>query len=569
MNYFKILFSGILLICFTSLKAQEASTVFVRAFSENLYEVRMTEDFQNNRIVAAQWTVGSGQGVSNPNVFIEKYDSQNALQWGMSTLYESGAVQATLVDLVVDEGGAVYVLINYMGGTAELDGVSFEGTVENEADFFLAKISPSGSVQWVTGPDFGDFPEKDRVARSLSINSENEILICGDHHRDFSMGGTLVEGVESDAEDSQFDYPMSFVAKLDHEGNGLMSQSFNKVDNQNVTGYHGPLDILQAPDGTIFTLIDLRGSVELNGDTINPNSASGELSKAILKTDENFDNPSVLMLNSPEDFNFRIKEFILDKCGEPVVAGTYTEYLEIGDDELPSSMGSHDVFVAKLSINNELQWLQGFGTSSGDAVNGLAVNDQNEVFFSMDYWGEFTYSENPYTPEGTDAAVFKLNAQGEFVWEFHTTGEGHVEAYDVSVMSDNTIGLVNTLQGSENIGGAPLQSDGRMVLSTWIDNEYSGDPVDCSGIVSVEDPQVSTTELAIYPNPAENYINVNFNDNRLGSKSQVQVFNSSGQSVLTEELNTGERLDISTLPSGLYVLKLRGNHHITQRFIKR
>jgi hypothetical protein len=568
MNYFKLLFSGILLACFTLVKAQEASTVFVRSFNENLYEIRMTDDFQNNRIVAAQWAVGSGQGVSNPNVFIEKYNSQNAMQWGMSTLYEFGAVQATLVDVAVDEGGAVYVLINYQGGTAELNGVSFEGTVENENDFFLAKISPSGSVQWVIGPDFGDFPEKDRTARSLSINSENEILICGDHHRDFSMGGTLVEGAASDAEDSQFEYPMSFVVKLDHEGNGIMSQSFNKIDNLSVTGSQGPQDVLQAPDGTIFTLLNLSGAVELNGDTINPNSSEGELTKAILKTDENFGNPTVLMLHSPESFGFQISEFILDQCGEPVIGGTYSEYLDMGGEEISTTTGTRDIFVARLSIENEVQWLQGFGTSFSDNFRGLDVNDQNEVFFSMEYSGEFTYSDEPYTPEGGDAAIFKLDSQGEFIWEVHTTGPAPVQSYDLAVMPDNTIGMVNTLNGSENIGGASLQSDGRMVLSTWIANEHSGEPVDCSGVISVEEPKINETELAIYPNPAQDFITVEFRGKK-SEDNQVVVFNSSGQRVLTKNLNNSKKLDVSTLPSGLYMLKVEGIQNPAKRFIKR
>ncbi|MFZ6053194.1 T9SS type A sorting domain-containing protein [Halocola ammonii] len=569
MKHFNLFLTCILLACFTTVSAQEANTVFVRSFGENLYKVRMVDDFQNNRIVAAQWTVGSGQGVTNPNVFIEKYNSQNALQWGMSTLYESGSTQATLVDLAVDEGGSTYVLINYRGGTAELNGVSFEGSFENDEDFFLAKISPSGNVLWVLGAESENFMGKNRRAKGISMNNENEIIITGDHHRNFTFGGTQIEGAGSDENDSHFDYPMSFVLKVDSDGNGLMSKVFHKLDYENVAGFHGPQTALQAQDGSFFTLLDLRGSVELNGDTINPTSAEGELTKAILKTDENFQNPSLLTLDSPEDFDFVVSDFILDNCGEPVIAGTYTQYLVMGDQELSSTLGNDDVFVSKLSIDNEVQWLQNFGTTEADGSAGLDVNDQNQVFFAMEYFGEYDYADEPYTPGGYDVAVFKLDDQGEFVWEFHSTGDGFMSVHDLSVMQDNTIGLNSQLNGMENLGGATLQEQSRMILSTWVDNDYSGEPVDCSGVVSVEGREKNQSDLTVYPNPAENFINVRFAEEMVKSQTTIQIFNSHGQHVRTENLNGQSKIDISSLSSGLYILKVDGPENTTKRFMKR
>jgi hypothetical protein len=66
--------------------------------------------------------------------------------------------------------------------------------------------------------------------------------------------------------------------------------------------------------------------------------------------------------------------------------------------------------------------------------------------------------------------------------------------------------------------------------------------------------------LSIFPNPARNFFNITFSDGLIGDQVNVQVYNTLGQQVIERSFNnTGnfnERIDASSLTSGLYLVKI-------------
>lgn len=80
--------------------------------------------------------------------------------------------------------------------------------------------------------------------------------------------------------------------------------------------------------------------------------------------------------------------------------------------------------------------------------------------------------------------------------------------------------------------------------------------------------------ISIFPNPAENEINLNI-QNVLNQEINVSIFDSNGKSIITtnyysEESNFEQRLDISNLSSGVYIVKTTiGNEEIHKQIIKK
>jgi len=72
--------------------------------------------------------------------------------------------------------------------------------------------------------------------------------------------------------------------------------------------------------------------------------------------------------------------------------------------------------------------------------------------------------------------------------------------------------------------------------------------------------------LSIYPNPASgNILNIS---SKSGKSITCRVFNVLGKTVLFKVM-TSEQLDISTLRSGVYVLRIKvGEEEFTKKFIK-
>jgi hypothetical protein len=78
----------------------------------------------------------------------------------------------------------------------------------------------------------------------------------------------------------------------------------------------------------------------------------------------------------------------------------------------------------------------------------------------------------------------------------------------------------------------------------------------------------SQTEFSIYPNPANNFIQVSGLDFNVGDKAAI--YNLNGQLLINEELNTDKaEINISSLTSGLYLIKIQTDRGIqTKKFIK-
>ncbi|NNK80087.1 MAG: T9SS type A sorting domain-containing protein, partial [Flavobacteriales bacterium] len=84
-------------------------------------------------------------------------------------------------------------------------------------------------------------------------------------------------------------------------------------------------------------------------------------------------------------------------------------------------------------------------------------------------------------------------------------------------------------------------------------------------------PEMSNeVDLNIYPNPSENSLTVEAQDNIL--IRAYEIFDISGKSVLSERIRTSDRfsIDISTLKSGIYLIRFENSRGISmKRFAKR
>ena len=108
--------------------------------------------------------------------------------------------------------------------------------------------------------------------------------------------------------------------------------------------------------------------------------------------------------------------------------------------------------------------------------------------------------------------------------------------------------------------GTFVQSDDNNAL----DNLYQGYTFDLNELfpeAGVGMPEVdNNTQISLYPNPAENNLNVTLN-----KSAEITVYNIMGQVVMNQQGNAGvNRLDISNLNSGVYFLSAGSD---TQKFV--
>jgi hypothetical protein len=74
-------------------------------------------------------------------------------------------------------------------------------------------------------------------------------------------------------------------------------------------------------------------------------------------------------------------------------------------------------------------------------------------------------------------------------------------------------------------------------------------------------------QIEIFPNPTKDLLQINAD---LGGKKELTVMSISGQIVLRDSfLNKKKTLDLSSLPAGMYLVKITSKDgNVTQRIIK-
>ncbi len=98
-------------------------------------------------------------------------------------------------------------------------------------------------------------------------------------------------------------------------------------------------------------------------------------------------------------------------------------------------------------------------------------------------------------------------------------------------------------------------------------SETWGTPIstDCTTLVPIEDTPTQQNEILIYPNPASTYITI-----EKAGEGHLSILNLNGQILITRQITESKtQIDVSRLPSGVYILKLVGRTGVrVSKFVK-
>jgi hypothetical protein len=227
-----------------------------------------------------------------------------------------------------------------------------------------------------------------------------------------------------------------------------------------------------------------------------------------------------------------------------------------------SGGGAQGSYVIALDSAGNLLWGSNSDTFTRGAL-GLTVNG-NEIGVATSLENASTW--NGVTSQygvnlGEDPAVVRLNkATGTAISIDQIEGTSGQRDELTAIATDNF--------GNYVVGGYMRSSlflnDPNVPMIT----KNGGDAdffiarlakTDCNGVpLSNEDVEKSKT--SIYPNPSSNWIHINSEQ----EFSSFSIYNVSGQQVLSHNLNTDQRLDISSLSKGMYFLKLENDGQVLE-----
>ncbi|MBJ7429165.1 MAG: T9SS type A sorting domain-containing protein [Bacteroidia bacterium] len=138
-------------------------------------------------------------------------------------------------------------------------------------------------------------------------------------------------------------------------------------------------------------------------------------------------------------------------------------------------------------------------------------------------------------------------------WKVITTAPGAWPVKDSLVYFTRVANKINKIKFTSYYAGTDRQS---IVFNK---TEYAG--------LSINETVKNKLQVSVYPNPANENIFVSLNENV--KLAQVTISNLSGKSLISSEITADNKLDVSSLPMGMYLLTIATNNGSeTVKFIK-
>lgn len=241
---------------------------------------------------------------------------------------------------------------------------------------------------------------------------------------------------------------------------------------------------------------------------------------------------------------FGIQEVLNVNIGGSLGKSTYG-FSQIGTTNLSHPTHVQDVFVRKYTSNASGQYVLNFNKNYGGSGEEKSHIGGRQIVQTPDGGYAFVTSTKSNDGDvsgnhgGFDMWVVKITANGTLMWQKCLGTSGN----------DYGLSIDNTKDGGLIVGGS---KNGK----AWL--------VKLGGALATT--EISKNKVSVYPNPAKDVLNIS-SENKIES---VNVFNLAGQKTLYNGKLTNGILDISQLPSGVYLLDVHYQNGETEttKFIK-
>jgi hypothetical protein len=280
-------------------------------------------------------------------------------------------------------------------------------------------------------------------------------------------------------------------------------------------------------------------------------------------TEYNFDNHSQELLNLSKGMNY---DLFLSGSGKDTMSNFYgllvntdlsgnvnwfRRYYEMRNifDILPLSDSSY-ILTGGVFNDGEYRGILIKINSDGDVIwqREFPFGYELSLYSSIQVLDEGIVSIGLTTlnsTNGNDGFIQRINYDGNLVWQRYFNGSASVTDYFTDIIETSDGGILAC-----GAAGDANESGGQNLWLVKLDSLGCLEP-DCW--VGVEQADANTLGVAVYPNPATDWLYLKYDNT---SKISLEIFNLSGQRVLQHQhMAPKEGIEISHLPSGLYLLR--------------
>lgn len=349
-------------------------------------------------------------------------------------------------------------------------------------------------------------------------------------------------------------------------------------------------------------IINPNGSGELLGTLfINPGSSQGPTDDGRIKPDITGNGTGVFSTSNVSNSAYATTSGT--SMSAPNVAGSVLLLQQLYNDlnnefMLASTVKALICHTADDAGNPGPNPIFGWGLLNSKKAAETIIGDANDdPFYSI---GEFVLNNNEtHTYEVAVTGVQKLEAT--IVWNDPAANaingtlnspsprivndldlkltKGNEDFFPWKLSLDNVAGSAQ--KGVNNVDNVEkVEIEGANGIYTIVvnhkgnltNNEQEYSIVVTGGNVSLSNKSFESTEFSIWPNPAQNTLNVSFS-NSISGEAKAEIFDITGRRVMNRKINAitkNEQFDISNLNIGAYIIKIQTPDGVlTKKFLKK
>jgi hypothetical protein len=234
--------------------------------------------------------------------------------------------------------------------------------------------------------------------------------------------------------------------------------------------------------------------------------------------------------------------------GDFYITGNFSEQLVFGNKTFDAGQFNQDIYLARYDATCNLNWARHAYSAASDQVVGIETDPLGNVYLTGHYLDTIQFDQLTllYTLCCGSREIFIVNysAAGDVLWGEQITGtRANIQSMAMSMQGElHLSGLF-----SEDVILGPLK------LSNWDGFQNYVTCLQTGAVTSVSQvPGIPGSR--VFPNPAKEKIRIltPLKD----AQYEYQVYNINGSMVSSGRINSDPYIDISFLPSGLYILRL-------------
>jgi len=366
----------------------------------NIY---VTGEFHNT-VTFGNYTITSN---GNYDVFVAKADNDGNWLWaknGGGSGWDEGAC------ISVDSSGNVFIG-GYFHTTAYFGNLTL--ICSGNYDIFVVKLDTNGNWIWAKRAGGTDNDK----AEDIEVDSLGNCYLIGWFWSSADFGSFILSDLNYNP----------FIAKLDTNGNWLWAiQGYGSGSNQ----FEG-------------SCIDSSGNIYVTGcfeDTATYGSyvltSYAWQINDIMIAKVNSNGNWLWAKSATGDGHDGGYDIYVGNSGNIYVTGVFNLWTTFGSTTIYTNGGA-DVFVAKADNNGNWLWAQGYGGSSNDAVRGVCVDSNENVYTAGEKFG-------------------KLDSSGNWIWLF---GNGAI-ANSLNIYPGDNLFYVGHFSGTVHFNHTTLISNG-------------------------------------------------------------------------------------------------------------